>query len=284
MRIPTEEERKAGMKKIDLLPYAEGKKFDLERITFEVRFLAVVNTQAVIELGKRFIWVKEELKQGEFLKWLEEVGFARRTASRYMMIADRLANSKWATVAHLPLSKVYALLGLPDEDLEEFESRGSILGKSRDEIEQMSATELREKVRRQREQIKKGQEQLRVKSERLSDILNRPPDKLPYVGTEEEKEAHLKLRDIQCRAICDLGVLRQANLEFSRQLQGEILGLVDWLHKQIAELQYDLHKRYSYTDYPPGVEKEFVERIPPGRNLFQEDMDRFDDEERKKGE
>lgn len=277
----TPEKMLAVRRDIDLFPYSEGKKFDLERITYEVRFLAAVNTQSVIALGKRFIWAKEELKHGEFLKWLEGVGFGAKTVERYMMVAERLASSKFDTVSNLPLTKVYALLELPDEELMEFEAKGSILGKSRDEIDRMTATELRELARKQLRQLDLGRRQLLEKNEALSRLRNCPADKLPYEGTPEEKEAHLKLREIQIRAGLDFARMRNADLGFSRQLQGEILGLSDWFRKQIAELQYDLHKRYSRTDYPPDIEKDYVERIPEGRDLFKEDMDRF---ERKKKE
>jgi len=64
-------------------------KFDLEQSTQKILQLKQRTAENIIEIGEEFIRVKENLKHGQFLKWLEqEVEFSDRTAQRFMAIAS----------------------------------------------------------------------------------------------------------------------------------------------------------------------------------------------------
>jgi hypothetical protein len=68
-----------------------------------------------IDVGKVLIIQKSNFQHGMWLPYLKKKGLSRRTASRYMALAE--AAAKWANLAHLECSSVGAameLLGVPE--------------------------------------------------------------------------------------------------------------------------------------------------------------------------
>src|ERR1051325_1842256 len=66
-------------------------------------------TQDLIDIGRDLAAAKQQLKHGQFVRWVEaEVGIVKRTAQAYMAAA-RLADSKSAAVALLPPATVHRL-------------------------------------------------------------------------------------------------------------------------------------------------------------------------------
>lgn len=116
----------------------------------EIRFYQRRTVEACLELGKRLLLLKEMTPHGEFKQRLELMGFAERTAQRFMQAA--LKTSKSATVAHLAKQsdhsgKFLELITLDDEELTELTEGGSARGISLDNISTMSVTELRKALR-----------------------------------------------------------------------------------------------------------------------------------------
>lgn len=65
-------------------------------ITDEIIFYKNVGGQAVIEIGKRLIEAKAQLKHGEWLPWLsEKVEFSETSAQRFMQLAREYGNTHW---------------------------------------------------------------------------------------------------------------------------------------------------------------------------------------------
>lgn len=72
-------------------------------------------TEAMLEIGRDLIAVKGMLDHGQFVRWIEaECASAVRTVQNYMKAAQAF-EGKYATVAHLPPSTVYALAAAPAE-------------------------------------------------------------------------------------------------------------------------------------------------------------------------
>ena len=63
---------------------------------------------AIVEIGRELNRVKEELKHGTFITWVEALGLNRRTATNYMAAASAFGD-KWETVSHLPAATIYKL-------------------------------------------------------------------------------------------------------------------------------------------------------------------------------
>lgn len=71
-------------------------KFDLEQSTQKILQLKQRTAENIIEIGLELIKVKQNLKHGQFLKWIEEkVEFNIRTADRFMAFAQGKLLDVW---------------------------------------------------------------------------------------------------------------------------------------------------------------------------------------------
>lgn len=71
-----------------------GEVRSITAITDEIIFYKNVGGQAVIEIGKRLIEAKAQLKHGEWLPWLsEKVEFSETSAQRFMQLAREYGNT-----------------------------------------------------------------------------------------------------------------------------------------------------------------------------------------------
>jgi hypothetical protein len=136
--------------------YADGMPYELERIENEIRFYQVQAGTALLEMGKRFIRIKAHEEHGRFIKTLENVGMAYRSAAYAMAAARKFSNMP--TLAHLESSKLKALSVLDDDDVQKLDAGGDIAGVTLDDIDRMSVRELRENLRKEKERAKKAEE------------------------------------------------------------------------------------------------------------------------------
>jgi len=103
---------------------------------------------ASVEIGRRLIEAKEQLPHGQWGKWLEEsVSYSHSTANNLMKLyreyGDKITSIGNFDYASLPYTKAVALLAVPAEERDQFVEDH--------DIENMSARELQEAIRKQRE-------------------------------------------------------------------------------------------------------------------------------------
>ncbi len=115
----------------------------------EIRFYQQRSVEAVMELGKRLLILKEMTPHGEFSKRIEMLGISKRTAQRFMSVV--LKFSKTTSMSLLEKSgngtKLLELMVLDDDDIEIIDAGGSIGDVSLDAIETMSVRELKKALR-----------------------------------------------------------------------------------------------------------------------------------------
>lgn len=144
-----------------LQPFSEGREFSLPVATREIYMLSQMNVASAIEIGRRLIWAKSSMEHGAFGDWVkEELPFSPVTAWRYMKIADKF---KSFTVKDLSLKKIYALAELPDSELKQLEEEGQLGDIMADELDKMTATELRRRLRRRNDERDKLKDDARTK-------------------------------------------------------------------------------------------------------------------------
>ncbi|GAB6139889.1 hypothetical protein JCM14076_06180 [Methylosoma difficile] len=115
-----------------------------------IRFYQQRTAEACLELGKRLLLLKELSAHGEFIKRIELLGFSQSSAKRFMGAVRKI--TKTPNLGDLvpkigSQQKLLELLVLDDGDLEEIVNGGEASAVTLDEIECMTATELRNQLR-----------------------------------------------------------------------------------------------------------------------------------------
>ncbi|AQZ99055.1 hypothetical protein B5M06_13150 [Comamonas kerstersii] len=112
----------------------------------EIRFYQRRTVEAILETGKRLLVLKEMTPHGEFKQRVEMLGFSERTAQRFMQSAAKTAKSANLAVLSTQVKSASAFLELVTHDDDTLESL-----KDMDDIDRMSASELRQALRQAKE-------------------------------------------------------------------------------------------------------------------------------------
>ncbi len=170
--------------------YGDNLPYQRERVVNETKFYMNQSATAMLEAGRRLILLKEHEPHGEFINVLEnQLNIARRTASAMMKAAVKflnLKNAKGQTFAHLGSSKLFELMTLDNEELEELAEGGTVAGITLDEVDKMSVRELKAALRQSEEVLNKERE--RIESlERISADKSKKIDELDTKLQQQEK-------------------------------------------------------------------------------------------------
>lgn len=144
----------------------------------EIRFYQRRTVEAILETGKRLLVLKELTPHGEFSQRVEMLGFSDRTARRFMQAAVKTSKSANLAVLSTQVKSASAFLELVTHDDDVLENLAEM-----DDVEKMSASELRTALREAREEkgaVEKvlsdkntAMDKLRAQVKRIATI---PPD------------------------------------------------------------------------------------------------------------
>lgn len=133
----------------------------LEVIETEINFYKNQTATGIIEIGKRLIEAKAQLPHGEWGEWLKKrVDFSQDTARNFMRVAESFPNSE--TIRNLSISKVYALLEVPQEERQGF----------------IAANPIDEMTTRQLQEVIKAKKQADLRIEDLEQKLQNKPKEI----------------------------------------------------------------------------------------------------------
>jgi hypothetical protein len=139
------------------------------------------SVEACLEVGRGLRVLKEACEHGQFMTRLEVLGIETRVAQRFMASAVKFANA-----ASTPLlkavgnqTKLFEMLVLDDEQIEELELHGQTGELKLDDIATMSVKELRAALRTERQEAQEKQtnierliEQKQLRADQLADELD----------------------------------------------------------------------------------------------------------------
>lgn len=116
----------------------------------------------IFRAGTRLLLLKEQCPNGEFLGRLRRSGWHPREAQRAMQAAFAFSISDASTSTHPNVqkvqrfgkSKVFELFTLEDKEIDELKETGSVRGITLDEMDRMSVSELRAKLKQAEEEVK----------------------------------------------------------------------------------------------------------------------------------
>lgn len=168
-------------------------------ITDEIIFYKQVGGQAVLEIGKRLIEAKAQLKHGEWLDWLRDrVEFSEASAQRFMRLAREYGNA--SLVTDLGTSKALELLALPASEREQFVEENDVAAMTKEQLRQAIRERDEATVLAARERVRaETAEQSRTKMEEDMKILKALH--AAAVETQREKEAALQKAEAELKAI-----------------------------------------------------------------------------------
>lgn len=184
--------------------YGDGLPYQRDRVVSEARFFLAASAEAMLEAGKRLIQIKENEPHGEFITIVtEQLGLGERSVRQMMQASVKYLSprleAKRQTFAVLGRSKLFDLMTESDDDIEALSEGGTLAGHTFDEIEAMSARELKAALRDHKQQLAAKDKVLadrNAKIDGLEEKLHKPfrPSKKSIARTAVEKEHLDELR------------------------------------------------------------------------------------------
>lgn len=191
----------------------------------EIRFYQRRSVEALLETGKRLLLLKEITAHGEFAQRLELLGFSDRTARRFMQAAAKTAKS--AILADLaPKAKnQLAFLEMVMEDDEVLENL-----KEMDDIDLLSASQLRDRLRQTRQDADFAGEQLQKERQRADQAEKKLAGKRPVVMPLDERIAPFQVEIAERQSLIERGIEahREATIALEKWWTDEVTSAEDY--------------------------------------------------------
>lgn len=133
------------------------------------------SVEDILEMGRGLLLLKEQTAHGDFQQQCEARSIHPRAAQRLMGVALKFSKSDTMSLlkAAGTQAKVLELAVLDDDDLQALESGESVAGITLDDVERMSAGELRRALRETRADADAKDQRI----QKLSDDLNKAEEK-----------------------------------------------------------------------------------------------------------
>lgn len=239
----------------------------------EIRFYQRRTAEACLELGKRLLILKELTPHGEFMNRCELLGFSDRAVNRFMQAAFKF--SKVANLANLTeklssQSKLLELVTMDDDDLQQLADGETVRGLNLDEIDTMTASELKAALRESKLNYAaqgKVLEEKNVANDKLATALNARES---HVNQKSPDEIAKELRS---QAVVDgfaaehaiqhqLGATFKALTEHALDNGGDhkqfMLGLVTQIELELIKVreEFNLYGEITVDDTPEWMKPE----------------------------
>jgi hypothetical protein len=204
----------------------------------EIRFFQRRTVEAILETGKRLLLLKKLTPHGEFEQRVEMLGFADRTARRFMACAQKISKSAKLAGLSMQAKNGSAFLELITHDDDVIDNLAEM-----DNFDRMSASQVREAARElvaEKEATDKLLENKNKQIDKLSrHIAKATPDD---VLLELQKESTALMNDALG---CVRGQIRQAFIAIKNHTEDDhslfMAGLLGQLQADIAALREEFN-------------------------------------------
>ncbi|MBO9538747.1 hypothetical protein [Herbaspirillum sp.] len=169
-----------------------------------IRFYQRRTVESLLEMGKRLLLLKEVAPHGEFMSRVQLLGISDRSANRFMQAATKV--SKVANLATLAtqVKSASAFLELVTHDDDVLEQLAEM-----DDIDRMSASELRERVRKleadgmedaraEQKRANRLEQELEKKDDLLQRLRSAVPGNSAYSPETNVVRQQAALMDMHC--------------------------------------------------------------------------------------
>jgi hypothetical protein len=153
----------------------------LEVIEAEINFYKNQTAVGIIEIGKRLIEAKKQLKHGEWINWLnEKVEFSLATAENFMRIAIEYSDS--SLPGQISYSKLLLLMTVPPDQRDEFMKMNNVNKMTTRQIE-VSIKDWKTKLHNTQKELNKS----RIVIRKLENESSLQEDKIQYLRKENAR-------------------------------------------------------------------------------------------------
>lgn len=215
----------------------------------EIRFYQQRSVEAVMELGKRLLILKEMTPHGEFSKRIEMLGISKRTAQRFMSVV--LKFSKTTSMSLLQKSgngtKLLELMVLDDDDIEIIDAGGSIGDISLDTIETMSVRELKKALQEARAAVVSKDQDLQAKDQ----VIQKKDQKINVLD-EQVTKANSPV-EIQKRAESEADQLEQQALQLMQKAVLSFLDAASTFNEEMGSAVDACNSTYILDQYQANI-------------------------------
>ena len=167
----------------------------------EIRFYQRRTVESLLELGKRLLVLRELTPHGEFEKRVEFLGFSYRSAARFMQAAAKTAKSANLALLSTQVKNQKAFLELVTHDDEVLENLQDM-----DDIDRLSASQLRERLRQSEQDVKFAQEKRQKAEERADKAEKKLAGKRPVVVPLDERILPFKVEIAERQGLIEGGI------------------------------------------------------------------------------
>ncbi|WP_313569919.1 hypothetical protein [Comamonas terrigena] len=206
----------------------------------EIRFYQRRSVEALLECGKRLLLLKQMTQHGEFEQRVEMLGFSYRTASRFMQAAQKISKSANLALLSREVKSASAFLELVTHDDDVLENLAEM-----DDIDRLSASELRKRLRDMKADREADQKLLENRNKQI-EKLEREQERIAKMAPDE---ALAELQAAATRIAADAlgaiqGGVRQALNKLHELPEGVLqpafaAGLVGQLQAELNQLRSD---------------------------------------------
>lgn len=179
---------------------------DLNVITAEINSFKQIAGQSIWEIGRRLNYVKEhDLAHGQFIEWINSIGFDRTEAYRFMKVANELPNVE--TLQHLGTTALYLITQIPEEERDKQHTTSKGETKTVDEMTVRELQELKKQLKEKEKQIKNlsdvasdldeklSQERLNRKEKIVEKVIEKIPDDYEQLKSSDNDKT-IKINDL----------------------------------------------------------------------------------------
>jgi hypothetical protein len=189
----------------------------VESLEEEIKFYQRRSVEAVLEMGKRLLLLKEVAGHGGFVTRIESLGIGERMAQRFMASTLKFSKASSTTLLTLPnlnQGKLLELLVLDDGEIEALNSGDEVRGIVLDDVDCMSVSELRRALRLakadQDVKLAAKDKLLADKSRRITELVEDKNRREGLTELERHQQLEHDLTDATLLAIGSLIPMRKA--------------------------------------------------------------------------
>ncbi|WP_407324357.1 hypothetical protein [Acinetobacter pittii] len=237
----------------------------------EIRFFQQRTVEAVMELGKRLLILKEITPHGEFNKRVEMLNFTPRMAQKFMSAVLKFSKTNSSSLLQKAgnQTKLLELVTLDDDEIQVIEQGGSIGEVSLDSIETMSVRELKDELRKIKADKEAGDLLLLKKDQKINELDTKLTKLQSPVQIKKRAESEEQLIAAKALEVANTACLTMHNdtVRFKNTVNSVLdtineHGLYN-IQEQLEALVISAFQQIAQTSVELGIQIDFETMVNP---------------------